>query len=578
MKNVFQYLSKNLFNKRDRSEASFYPAIEYIKWMLSRIMALALLWIIILTPVVKYFMYYFEGRNISFGQAALFIVQTLTTTGYGDLLPFHSVPMILLSILLMIAGVLFIFMMAGTLMASFIESRITPRAPTRTRLKNHVVFTSFNETVARIIPLLERHKIPYVVAAKEQPEAVALLSRGINSICADLGNDDGLKRINIKAARLVIATGNDTENINITLRVSTYCNTPILAVMENENRAELALAAGARSIVTLEETLGKHLVDWICADASPTRFLELLDVDVSPGILAQLKPSIIHVGEKCSFCGQTIGEAKLRTKTGATVIAIWEPNGNISSPSAESVIRESTLLVLGPHNNVDQLASLLGGPGPGEHVVVIGAGRVGQEAGKRLNETGIEPYVIDIRPRPLYFRGKLVVGDATKPHVLQQVDIDKANTLIVTINDDSLNIFSTLAARQVNPNINIIARAVRMDAIELMHRAGANHVLSESILGFQLLQIAMVEMGVLPKFLSYAVREVTWEGRPSTILEISRNAPGNFKIICVIENGTVIEPTAGYLLQKGSRLVVSGPPDVIERVFSARPSVPPKHN
>lgn len=574
MKKVFQFLNPKHLNNPARTEELYYSPAEYRKRMLLRIMVWAFLWVILLTPVVKYFMYFFEGRNIAFGQAAMFIVQTLTTTGYGDLLPFHSFPMVMLSILLMLAGVIFIFMTAGTLMASFIESRITPRAPTRTKLRNHVVFTSFNETVARTISLLEHHQIPYVVAAREQSEAVKLLSKGINSVCADIKYEEGLNRLNIRAARLLIATNNDTENINITLSVSTYCKTPILAVMENKNRAELARAAGAHSIVTLEETLGKQLVDWICADASPTRFLELLDVDVSPEILAQLKPSIIHVGAKCDFCGQTIGEAKLRTRTGATVIAIWEPNGNISSPSAESVICESTLLVLGPHNNVDQLASLLGGPGPGEHVVVIGAGRVGQEAGKRLNETGIEPHVVDIRPRPLYFRGELVVGDATKPHILQQVNIARANTLIVTINDDSLNIFSTLAARQINPSINIIARAVHMDAIELMHQAGANHVLSESILGFQLLQIAMVEMGVLPKLADYTVREVTWQGQPSTILEVSKSATGTFKIICIIENDTVVEPTADYLLQKGSRLVVSGPPSVIESCFSTRANVP----
>ena len=452
-------------------------------------------------------------------------------------------------------------------MTSLIESRVTPRAPTYTRLTGHVVFTGFNETVARIITLLQRHHIPYVVASEEQLEAVELMRRGFNSVCSDPKYDEGLNRLNIQHARLVVAVNKDTDNINITLGISTNSSTPVLAVMENENRAELASAAGARHVVALEEELGRQLVDWICADASPTRFLELLNVEVSPEILAQLKPSIIHVGADSEFSGKTIGDAKLRTETGATIAAIWGEDGTISTVSASTLINESTLLVLGPRDDVDHLASLMGGPGPGGHVVVIGAGRVGQEAGKRLNEAGIKPYVIDIQQRPLYFKGKLIVGDATKPHILQEINIDKANTLIVTINDDSLNIFSVLATRQINSAINIMARAVHVDAIDRLHQAGANHVLSESLLGFQLLQIAMVEMGVLPKLPDHVVREVTWNGKPVTIHELTKQHEGKFKVICVIEDKTVVEPSSNYPLTEGTRLVVLGSSEHIDHLF-----------
>jgi voltage-gated potassium channel len=558
----------------DKTESRYFRVADYTKWLLFRILALAVVWILILIPLIVYFMRVFEGREISAGQAAVFIVQTLTTTGYGELLPFHSFPMVILSILLMISGVFLIFMTAGTLMASLVESRVTPRAPTSTSLKDHVVFTSFNEIVARTIVLLEYHRLPYVVATPEQPEAVELMRAGINCICADPRYDMGLKKLNSSAAKLIVATNQDTDNINITLGVSTSSDTPILAMMENEKRAELASAAGAHHVVALEETLGKQLVDWICADASPTRFLELLKVEVSPDIIAQLKPSIIHVGFNSEFCGKTIGDARLRSETGATVIAVWNEDGTISTPLATTIINESTLLVLGPSDNVDRLAELMGGPGPGEHVVLIGAGRVGQEAGKRLNNSGIKPCVVDIAQRPLYFKGELIVGDATKPHILHAVEIERANTLIVTINDDSLNIFTVLASRYLNPAIDVMARAVHVDAVDRLHQAGANHVLSESILGFQLLQIAMVEMGVLPKVPDYVVREVFWQGESITIGKLTQEHAAKFKIICAVKNETAMRPTLNYTLSRGDRLVVLGPPANIDHIFNHVEAVP----
>jgi len=92
--------------------------------------------------------------------------------------------------------------------------------------------------------------------------------------------------------------------------------------MENESRAELAYAAGAKNVIAVEETLGQQLVDWIFADASPTEFLELMEVEVPPEIIKQLKPSILHIGAHSEHNHKTIGQARFQTVTGATIAAI----------------------------------------------------------------------------------------------------------------------------------------------------------------------------------------------------------------------------------------------------------------
>lgn len=545
-------------------KARLFRVTDYSQWLLFRLFALFLIIIVVLIPVVKYMMLAYEGREITIGQAAIFIVQTITTTGYGELLPFESYPMVVLSILLMVSGVFMIFMIAGTLMATLIESRIVPKAPTITKMTGHVVFTAYNETIARTIQLLVRHHIPYVVAAVEQAEAVSLIEKGIHCICANPGHAEGLKNLAVHRARVVVASSDDTENINITLGISTMCNTPVLAVMENDKRAQLAHAAGANHVVVLEETLGHQLVNWICADASPTEFLKLIDVDVSAPLIQQLKPSIIHIGSRSEFSDQSIGDVKIRTETGATIAAIWHSDGTITTPSADTKINESTLIVLGPGDSVDRLASYIGGPGAGEHVILVGAGRVGQEAGKELNRADIYPVAIDIVNRPLYFRGKLVVGDATKPHILQQARIEEADTLIVTLDNDTINMFTVLAGRQLNSNINVVARAVQAEAVDRLRQAGANHVHSESLLGSQLLQVAMVDMGVLPKLSNYVVRELVWRHAPIQIQTLAEKHKGFIKIICIVKDDSIIEPKADYQLQKDDTVVVMGTPQAIE--------------
>jgi hypothetical protein len=81
---------KELFNPQKQivyyaeKETRQLRLADYTKWLLIRIFILATLLVLILIPIVSYLMATFEGRDITTGQAVIFIVQSLTTTGYGE--------------------------------------------------------------------------------------------------------------------------------------------------------------------------------------------------------------------------------------------------------------------------------------------------------------------------------------------------------------------------------------------------------------------------------------------------------------------------------------------------------------
>jgi Trk K+ transport system NAD-binding subunit len=126
-----------------------------------------------------------------------------------------------------------------------------------------------------------------------------------------------------------------------------------------------------------------------------------------------------------------------------------------------------------------------------------------------------------------------------------------------------------LASKQLNPNLDVMARAVHVDAVNRLHQAGTNHLLSESILGFQLLQVAMVQMGLLPKLCPYVVREVIWNREPIDIRTLTGIDKGLFKIICVVKDDKVMELALDYVLLKGDRIVVMGAQDNIRRFIES---------
>jgi voltage-gated potassium channel len=90
-----------------------------------------------------------------------------------------------------------------------------------------------------------------------------------------------------------------------------------------------------------------------------------------------------------------------------------------------------------------------------------------EENCRQLEETGI-PYLH---------------GDATQEAVLMAAHVERAKTFLTCLADDAHNVYAILLARQLNPDINIIARAVDEGAEERLRRAGANRVINPYRLG-----------------------------------------------------------------------------------------------
>ena len=88
-----------------------------------------------------------------------------------------------------------------------------------------------------------------------------------------------------------------------------------------------------------------------------------------------------------------------------------------------------------------------------------------------------------------------MVGDAADRQALIDAGILRASTLIVTLNDDNKNMLATLLARNMNPHINIIARANLDRSVGKIYRAGADYVTSLSTIGGEILA-RIVEKGV----------------------------------------------------------------------------------
>lgn len=115
-----------------------------------------------------------------------------------------------------------------------------------------------------------------------------------------------------------------------------------------------------------------------------------------------------------------------------------------------------------------------------DHVIVCGYGTVGQKVIDVLYEHGIRFVVIEIDPKKVEHLRDLgysvIEGDATYPKTLKAAGIDNAKAIAVVIDDDAKNLFTVLAAHDINKRLFIAARANDEFVREKLIEAGADYI------------------------------------------------------------------------------------------------------
>ncbi|MCD4807359.1 MAG: NAD-binding protein [Methanococcoides sp.] len=123
-----------------------------------------------------------------------------------------------------------------------------------------------------------------------------------------------------------------------------------------------------------------------------------------------------------------------------------------------------------------------------EHLIVLGYGDVGKRIVEVLQDHQLNFMVVDTNEQNFSNADfPYVVGNGTDEDILKEAGIEKASTLIITLNDDNDVIFATLIARGMKPDSLIFSRANSVRSIDKIYKAGADYVGSLSIVAGQML-------------------------------------------------------------------------------------------
>jgi voltage-gated potassium channel len=118
------------------------------------------------------------------------------------------------------------------------------------------------------------------------------------------------------------------------------------------------------------------------------------------------------------------------------------------------------------------------------HVIVCGWGRVGREVAHFLASAKRDVVVVDrVADRLTEVPYATICGDVTEDETLHRAGIDRAATLVAALDTDADNLYVTVAAKSLRPDLQLIARARSESSEPKLRRAGADRVVNPQQLG-----------------------------------------------------------------------------------------------
>ncbi|MGG2094378.1 potassium channel protein [Bacillus sp. S13(2024)] len=214
-----------------------------------------------------------------------------------------------------------------------------------------------------------------------------------------------------------------------------------------------------------------------------------------------------------------------------------------------------------------------------DHIIVCGCGRVGLQVVQELREKNM-PFIVVDREESVLTEQKLlyVHGDATDDEVLHKAGITRAAGLVAIVASDAENVFITLTARGLNPNIKIIARAEKQESEEKLRRAGANKVINpSSMAGIHIAKgianpftVHYIDTVLYGTDQNFAIEEIEIAAGSSligkTLMEENIRNRFDVTILAILRDGHIIHnPTGAEKLAERDMIIVFGPVEKLEQ-------------
>ncbi|MFB6081431.1 MAG: TrkA family potassium uptake protein [Halanaeroarchaeum sp.] len=518
--------------------------------------------VVAFTVAYRWGMATFEGRERSLLASLQVVVETFTTTGYGEDAPWRSPEMLALVVVMQLTGVFLIFLTLPLFVVPWVERRMEVNPPTEVSLDDHVVICGYSPRGEALIDELETQRVEYVIVDDDRDRARELHEAGRSVIHGDPDATDTLERASLADASAVVLDLTDERNATVALSVREVSEAVrTVAFVDDRDLSRYLELAGVDEVLSPHDLLGMSLADKVTS-VMTSQLGETVDIGADVEFIE------LPVQRGAELDGVTLGESGIRERTGANVIGAWLGGEFVPSVDPDRELdRNTVLLVAGREDQLKAAMDLTLAPDRRrtDTVIVAGYGEVGQTVDEVISGAHLRCTVVDVEDGP----GVDVVGDATNESTLREAGIENAAAVIVALGDDATTVFSTLVARATNQDVEIICRANEAESVGKLYAAGADYVLALSSVSGRLLAESILDEVVLSVDTQVDIVKTTApELNGRTLAEAGVRERTDCTVIAVERDGRVhTDLGPDFRVERGDEVYVAGTDENIARFY-----------
>ena len=299
-------------------------------------------------------------EDFSFWDSLYLTAMTITTVGYGDIVPVNPFGKVF-TIFLVFTGVGFVLYAFSRLAETMVEGGLRNILERRkmnkkvAQLRNHYIVCGYGRIGKVICQILEENGRPFVVIENDDDEIHNIEAEGFFALQGEASDDEMLITAGIKEALgLIAVVSTDADNVFITLTARGL--NPGLFILARSSGTlgsdTKLIRAGASKVISPYYIGARRMAQLI---VRPT-VIDFIDLTMYAGELG-LRMEEMRVGKKASFANKKLMDSGIRQQYDIIVVAIKrEGEEMIFNPRPDTMILpEDILIVLGDHSQITEL-------------------------------------------------------------------------------------------------------------------------------------------------------------------------------------------------------------------------------
>ncbi|SDQ44611.1 potassium channel family protein [Natronobacterium texcoconense] len=509
----------------------------------------------------------YEGESRTWYQSLEVVVQSMTTTGYGQDAPWETLEMTALVLLIQVTGIAYVLVAIPQFVVPWLETLVEPTPPTEIDgLEDHVIIVGYTALCDTLVDELEASGTPYVILEDDRDRAQELHRDGFDVLYGDPASADALDASQLGDALSVVVDSTERDLVKTVLAIEDRDpDASVFVLVDDISQARYFRYAGVDEVMLPKQRLGKALGDRVRNVVTPD-----LGDEIELGTDLEIRE--YHAEPGIELFGEPVAAASRIEEAGVTVLGAWIRGDFVTRLPEQVRIDENTaLLVAGTPSELESTTESLASSGrryrvAGGPVVVAGRGLVGSVTAGSLERAGIETTVIDREQGSAID----VVGDATDEETLREAGIEDAETLVVALERDEDAIRTVLTATELEPSLEVIVGANTAANVPALRAAGADYVLALPNVAGRLITLRTFDYEVMP--LGNQLRLSTVSVPALVETEVStgqiRQETG-CAVVGLVRDGELRSGVDGVELTGDDRLVVAGTDQQLSRFRDA---------